>query len=131
MVLMMLLTEHPQFVEKPHFGMSLKKRIGDVCVGLCIQLFDTLIPMETWLKQESVLKKDLSDCQDFIPKLMGHHKSVIDCTVGEGLKICKFHYFRHLITDIEEKGVLLCHTGHVGESDQKFTTKVTALHAQK
>ena len=131
MVLTMLLTEHPRFVEKPRVGVSLKKRIGDTHVGLCIQLFDTLILMEAWLKQELILKKDLKQFRKFIPKLMEHHKSVINRTVGEGLKIQKFHYFRHLTTDIEEKGVLLCHTGHVGESDQKFTMKVTALHVQK
>ena len=62
---------------------------------------------------------------------MGHHKSVVNHTVGEGLKICKFHYFRHLTPDIEEKGVPLCCTGHVWESNQKFTMKVTALHTQK
>ena len=127
----MLLTEHPGFVEKPRVGVSLKKRIGDARVGLHIQLFDTLILMEAWLKQESILKKDLKQFQKFIPKFMEYCKSVINRTVGEGLKIRKFHYFRHLTTDIEEKGVLPCCTGHVGESGQKFTVKATALHAQK
>jgi hypothetical protein len=87
--------------------------------------------MEAWLKQESILKKDLKQFRKFIPKFMECCKSVINCTVGEGLKIQKFHCFWHLTTDIEEKGVLLCHTGHVGESDQKFTVKATALRTQK
>ena len=83
----MLLTEHPGFVEKPRVSMSLKKRIGDARVGLCIQLFNTLILMEAWLKQEAILKKDLKQFRKFIPKFMECHKSVINRTVGEGLKI--------------------------------------------
>jgi hypothetical protein len=86
-VLTMLLTEHPGFVEKPRVGVSLKKRIGDARVGLHIQLFDTLIVMEAWLKQEAILKKDLKKFRKFIPKFMEHCKSVINRTVGEGLKI--------------------------------------------
>ena len=82
-------------------------------------------------KQESILKKDLKQFWKFNLKFMEHCKSVINRTVGEGLKICKFHYFRHLATNIEEKGVPLCCTGHVGESDQKFTVKVTASCMQK
>lgn len=95
-----------------------------------IKLFNHLLLLDQWMKSDEITALELVSASRYIPAFMEFYKETINRIVGHQLKLRKFHYLRHLVTDIIILGVPRNYTGEVPEKNFKYT-KGSARRTQK
>ena len=95
-----------------------------------IKLFNHLLLLDQWMKSDDIMAPELVSASQYIPAFMEFYKETINRIVGHQLKLRKFHYLRHLVTDIIILGVPRNYTGEVPEKNFKYT-KGSARRTQK
>ncbi len=110
---------------------KIDKELGTDRCGAYIHVFELLLMMESFCKQEVHYKNQLIISKKGIPLVMNTIKGVINRTEGCGMKIIKFHLMKHYATDIFRYGSMKNFDSAIGERNHCTEVKDPAKHTQR
>jgi hypothetical protein len=105
--------------------------LGNDRCGAYIHVFELLLMMESFCKQDVHYKNKLIIANKGIPLLMNTIKRVLNRTEGCGMKIIKFHLMNHFATDIFRYGSMKNFDSAIGERNHCTEVKDPAKHTQR
>ena len=114
-ILVIMVSSHSEYL-KQRFG---GEPIGRKRWSSWVLLFERLIMVEEFLKQESFVLDSVSMFKRWFPALLQLYKNVIDRDAGNGLKILKYHLCTHFADDIRKWGPPSACDSSIGESNHK------------
>jgi hypothetical protein len=107
------------------------KQIGaDRCAAF-IHVFELMLQLESFCKQECHSKRDLKIFKEGLPHVMYTIKKIINRDKGCGMKLIKFHLIKHFCDDIIRFGSMKNFDSSIGERHHKSEVKEPAQHTQR
>lgn len=107
------------------------QELGPDRCGAYIHVFELLLMMESFCKQEVHYKNQLLIAQEGIPLVMNTIKEVLNRTEGCGMKIIKFHLMKHFASDVFRYGSMKNFDSAIGERNHCTEVKDPAKHTQR
>jgi hypothetical protein len=96
-----------------------------------IHLIELLLLFENFCLSAPHSRTEIMQFKQFIPLFMDTYKTIINRTVGNKLKIIKFHLLKHFGDDILRFGSMKNFDSAIGESHHKTDAKKPAKNTQK
>jgi Plavaka transposase len=103
---------------------------NDRCAAY-IHVFELLLMLESFCKQETHVRKDVLIAKNGISLVMNTIKEVLNRTDGCGMKIIKFHLMKHFPEDILRFGSMKNFDSSIGERNHCTEVKDPAKHTQR
>lgn len=110
---------------------NMDKQIGANRCTAFIHVFELLLQLESFCKQESHSKNDLKIFEEGLPHVMYTIKEIINREQGCGMKLIKFHLIKHFCDDIMRYGSMKNFDSSIGERNHKSEVKEPAQHTQR
>jgi Plavaka transposase len=109
----------------------LDREIGPQRCAAFIHVFELLLMLESFCKQDFHKKRDLKVFQESIPHVMYTIKNIVQRNQGCGFKIIKFHLMKHFVDDILRFGSMKNFDSAIGERNHCTEVKEPAQHTQR
>ena len=110
---------------------TIDRELGTDRCGAYIHVFELLLMMESFCKQDVHTKNHLIIANKGIPMVMNTIKGVLNRTEGCGMKIIKFHLMKHFASDIFRFGSMKNFDSAIGERNHCTEVKDPAKHTQR
>jgi hypothetical protein len=112
-------------------GTTIDKQLETDRTSAFIHVFELLLLLENFCKQEEHLRKDVMVFQTFMPTYMVTIKEALDRQKGLKMKIIKFHLLLHFASDILRNGSMKNSDSGICESHHKTEAKLPAQNTQR
>lgn len=112
-------------------GKELDINLGNERAAQYIRVFEVMLMLEHFCKNEVHLRKDIKLFQRVMKPIMSYIKDTINRTVGNKMKIIKFHLPQHFAEDMIRFGSMANFDSGIGEMHHKTFAKKPANNTQR